>query len=191
MSATAPRDRLIYTTIDLIRKRGASGVAVSELLSQSGTARQSIYTHFPHGKNELIEEASRTAGAWITSLVEGLCSKPPAEALEAFVDYWKSMIESSDYTAGCPIAAATFAGREVPGAAAIAGAAFSEWERLLTTNLREHDVEENLARSLSTVVIAAIEGAVVMSIAARSTDPLDRVRQHLTELVETHTGHSR
>ncbi|MFD4785369.1 TetR/AcrR family transcriptional regulator [Rhodococcus qingshengii] len=124
MSVTVPRDRLISTTIDLIRRCGVSGVTVTELLSQSDTARQSIYTHFPRGKNELIEVASRAAGMWITSTVEVLCSAPLAEALGAFVDYWKSLIESSDFTAGCPIAAASFGGHEVPGAVNAASLAF-------------------------------------------------------------------
>ncbi|MFD4785368.1 hypothetical protein ACFWNH_30580 [Rhodococcus qingshengii] len=52
--------------------------------------------------------------------------------------------------------------------------------------MRASDVEESVAGSLAIMIIAAIEGAVVMSIAAHSTDPLDCVRQYLIELVETH-----
>lgn len=189
--ATTPRERLVHTTIDLIRSRGVSGVVVTELLSRSGTARQSIYTHFPQGKNQLIEESARAAGSWISSMIEQLCTAPPLDALQAFVDYWKSTIESSDYTAGCPIAAAAFGGHEAPGALAAAGAVFEEWEQLLANNFRESNLDESLARSLATMVIAAIEGAIVMSVATRSTQPLDRVAQHLTRTLDTHLRQSR
>ncbi|MBT2268432.1 TetR/AcrR family transcriptional regulator [Rhodococcus erythropolis] len=186
--STAPRERLILTTIELIRSRGVSGVAVNELLSRSGTARQSIYTHFPQGKNQLVEESARTAGSHISAMIEQLCSAPPLDALRTFVECWKSMIEASDYTAGCPIAAATFGGHEAPGTVDAARVAFSEWEQLLADNLRRSHLDDTLAQSLATMVIAAIEGAVIMSVATRSTRPLDRVGRHLGELLEAHLG---
>ncbi|MFD4785327.1 TetR/AcrR family transcriptional regulator [Rhodococcus qingshengii] len=184
--ATAPRERLIHTTIELIRSRGISGVGVAELLARSGTARQSIYTHFPQGKNQLIEESSRAAGSWITSMIEQLCSGPPPDALQTFIDYWKTMIEASDYTAGCPIAAATFGGHEAPGAVDAAHIAFEEWEQLIANNLRASNLDDDLSHSLATMIIAAIEGAVIISVATRSTRPLDRVGKHLTDLLEGH-----
>ncbi len=183
---TAPRERLIRTTVELIQSRGVSGVAVTELLDRSGTARQSIYTHFPQGKNQLIEASARAAGSWISAMIEQLCSAPPLEALQAFIDYWKSMIVSSDYTAGCPIAAATFGGNEIPGAVDAAKMVFEEWESMLANNFRAANLDDALAQSLSTMTIAAIEGAVIMSVATRSTRPLDRVGKHLTELLEAH-----
>ena len=114
-------------------------------------------------------------------MIEQLCSAPPLEALQAFIDYWKSMIVSSDYTAGCPIAAATFGGNEIPGAVDAAKIAFEEWESMLANNFRAANLDDALAQSLSTMTIAAIEGAVIMSVATRSTRPLDRVGKHLTD----------
>lgn len=184
--ATAPRERLVHTTIELLRSQGVSGVGVAELLDRSGTARQSIYTHFPQGKNQLIEESARTAGSWISAMIEQLCFDPPLKALQTFLDYWKSTIESSDYTAGCPIAAATFGGHQVPGAVDAANIAFDEWERLLANNFHASGMDDSLAHSLATMTIASIEGAVIMSVATRSTRPLDRVGKHLEDLLEAH-----
>jgi AcrR family transcriptional regulator len=51
------RDRLIISAVELLQTHGVAGTAVSDLLERSDTARQSIDTDFPGGKNALITAA--------------------------------------------------------------------------------------------------------------------------------------
>ena len=53
-----PRERLIASAIDLVRARGVDGTGLAELLEHSGTARRSIYQHFPGGKAEAARGSS-------------------------------------------------------------------------------------------------------------------------------------
>lgn len=67
------------------------------------------------------------------------------------------------------------------------GAVFADWERLLADRLEEADVAPATAQQLATTTIAAVEGAVIMSLAAKSAAPLLRTGQLLKELVAQHT----
>lgn len=185
--AAEARRRLIESTIELVRQRGVAGTAVADLLEHSGTARQSIYKHFPGGKTELVEESVRTAGAWISQLIEQLAETLSApEMLHALVEYWKWVLVSSDYQSGCPIAAAAYGGTEAPGARELSSEAFHAWEQQLAEKAIEHGVAAETAQSLATITIAAVEGAVMMSISDHSVAPLQRTYDQLRVLLEVH-----
>ncbi|WP_373889202.1 TetR/AcrR family transcriptional regulator [Nocardia sp. XZ_19_369] len=179
-----PRERLIMGTIDLIRRRGVAGTGMTELLAHSNTARRSIYQNFPRGKQQLVEEATRTAGKVMAAAIAATAESGTAAArLADFVRMWKDTLVNGDFTAGCPVVAAALAGSEVPAAPAIAAEAFAEWEGLIAEQLIAEDFDGATAASLATTAVAAIEGAVVMSIAARSVTPLERVAAQLDQLL--------
>jgi transcriptional regulator LmrA/YxaF-like protein len=57
------------------------------------------------------------------------------------------------------------------------------WESVLAGALRKRGVPRARAASVGTLLIAAIEGAVVLSRAQRATKPLDRVTKELHGIV--------
>ena len=54
---------------------------------------------------------------------------------------------------------------------------------MLTDALRRRGVSAARARSVATLVIAAVEGAVILSRAKRTTTPLARVTEELQKIV--------
>lgn len=184
----AARDRLIASTIDLVRRNGVAGTGVAQLLESSGISRRTIYLNFPRGKSELVAEATRVAGAAMSTFVEGVAANSTAnDALAAFVGWWKQFIVASDFTAGCPVVAAALGRSESAEAADAAGEVFTDWEQILATRLERDDIEADTAKSLATTIISAIEGAVIVSLATHSTTPLERTSRHMSELVALHS----
>jgi TetR/AcrR family transcriptional regulator, lmrAB and yxaGH operons repressor len=55
---------------------------------------------------------------------------------------------------------------------------------VLADRFKDDGIDRAAAQSLSTTVVAALEGAVILSRAARSTKPLKQVSYHLTELID-------
>ena len=178
----AARDALVQSAIELIRRNGVAATGVAELLAHSGISRRSIYLNFPGGKAELIAEATRAAGAGMTDLIASVTGT----SISSFTDAWKEVVESSGFRASCPIAAAALGRSEAPDAADAAAAAFRDWENVLSARLVAGNVAPDVAESLATTIVAAVEGAVLLSIATRSTEPLDRVGKHLDELIALH-----
>jgi AcrR family transcriptional regulator len=183
---TTARERMIRSAAVLFRERGVEGTSFSDVLEHSGAPRGSIYHHFPGGKAQLAEEATRYAGEYIaTGLAAALAGDDPVAAIRGFTTVWRGILRESDLDAGCPILAASLEGNRSPGARDAAGAAFERWQALCAEAFERHGVEPERARSLATLAIAAIEGGVVLARAQRSIAPLERVADELEALVST------
>ncbi|WP_067692244.1 TetR/AcrR family transcriptional regulator [Nocardia jejuensis] len=182
------RDRLVDSAIDLMRRYGIAGTGISQLLEHSGISRRSIYLNFPGGKAELVTEATRTAGKASSAAIRTFTAGADlASCIAAFPAMWREGLIASDFAAGCPIVAAALGRAESSDAADVAGETFTEWEQILSDRLEAEDVEPETARSLATTIVAAVEGAVVMSLATRSTGPIERVGRQISDLVAVHT----
>jgi len=171
-----PRERLIDSTIALIRRRGVHATGLTDLLTHSGTARQSIYQHFPGGKAELVEQATKEAGRQMVALLDTFDDNP-IDLVDGLIGWWEQELDTSSYTSGCPVVAAALA----PSPAA--GRVFAAWEARFTGVLVRAGLEQVAAVSLATFTLSALEGAIVLSRAAASTRPLGDVRKQLTMLL--------
>ena len=189
-TATAPpkseagaRRRMIRSATVLFRERGIEGTALSDVIEHSGAPRGSIYHHFPDGKAQLAEEATRYAGDYLAAgLAAALEHDDPVAAIGYFVKGWGEQARRSDFAAGCPVVAAALEGDRSPGARDSAAAAFGSWEQMLADALERRGVAPERARLLGTLAIAAVEGAIVLARAERSTAPLERVGAELERL---------
>jgi TetR/AcrR family transcriptional regulator, lmrAB and yxaGH operons repressor len=178
------RDRLTSATATLMQRHGVAGTGIAEILATSGVTRRSIYLNFPGGKAELVAAATRSAGDEMTTTLRDYVAQP--DPIGAFTRMWSDVLVSTDFEGGCPIVAAASGRDESPDAASTAAEVFAEWAELLTERLSADGVKPAAARSLSTTIVAAVEGAVILSRAARSTKPLEQVTQHLNELISQH-----
>ena len=73
-----------------------------------------------------------------------------------------------------------------PTRAQAAAEAFGDWQAILMDRLVRSGVAQDSARSLATLTIAAIEGAIIIALATQSTDALDDVGCHLVEAIRLH-----
>jgi AcrR family transcriptional regulator len=178
------RERLTSATATLMQRHGVAGTGVAEILSTSGVTRRSIYLNFPGGKAELVAAATRSAGDELTTTLRDCIAQ--RDPIGAFTGVWREILVSTDFEGGCPIVAAAFSRAEAPEAASTAAEVFAEWGQLLADRLAEDGINRGAAQSLSTTVVAALEGAVMLSRAARSTKPLEQVSHHLNELLAQH-----
>ncbi|MFA5708055.1 TetR/AcrR family transcriptional regulator [Mycolicibacterium sp.] len=177
-----PRERLISTAIAMVQERGVHATGLSDLLRRSSAARNSIYQHFPGGKQELMVAATETAGAVVAARVDRLAETgDPAAVLRAMITGWVAELEDSDFRAGCPIAAAALAGPDEPAITAAAADAFAGLRTRLDTTLRAAGQRDS-ARTAS-VVISAIEGALLQARAAKSVQPLRDLEAILPRLL--------
>jgi TetR/AcrR family transcriptional regulator, lmrAB and yxaGH operons repressor len=177
-------ERLTSATATLMQRHGVAGTGIAEILSTSGVTRRSIYLNFPGGKAELVAAATRSAGDELTSMLRDCIERP--DPIRAFTRVWSEILISTDFEGGCPVVAAAFSRAEAPEAASTAADVFAEWGRLLADRLNDDGISRGAAQSLSTTIVAALEGAVILSRAAQSTKPLEQVSRHLNELISQH-----
>ena len=186
------RDRLVFSTIDLMRRHGVAGTGVAEILENGDVSRRSIYLNFPDGKVGLVAESARVAGDLIDAQIAAFVALPdPRDGLAAFVVAWKKVVTDSDFEAGCPVTAASLSRSSTPAVADVAGEAFDRWHATLLDSLHRHGVDDPAAQSFCTTVLAAVEGAVVMCIAQKSVTALDHVETQMALLLDHHLGSDR
>ncbi len=175
---------MIHSGVELFRERGVHGTAFADVLEHSGSPRGSVYHHFPDGKDQFAEEVIQAAGAFITStLQEVLKDHDPVQTIDLFAAYWQSVLVDSDFAAGCPIAAAAVEGDRSPAARDAAAATFADWHRLLADALTTRGVPAARAAGLTTLALAAVEGAVLLCRAQRSLAPLEQTIAELRRLL--------
>jgi len=175
---------MVESAAVLFRERGVQGTSFNDVLEHSGAPRGSIYHHFRGGKTQLAEEATQWAGEFIlASTAAALAEDDPVAAFESSRRWWTSVLRDSDYAAGCVIVAATLEGEREPSVRDAAARAFQAWESVLRDAFVNRGIPAARARSIATLTIAAIEGAVIMARAERTAAPLERVSDELETLV--------
>ncbi len=179
------RDRMLDSTIALLRERGANGVTVDGVLTHSGAPRGSVYHHFPGGREQLILEAVDRAGATVTGKLEqSLAAGDTATAIDSFTSMWKKWLRDSDYRAGCPVLATAIDSSDAELQAAVRDI-FDRWQTGLVKRLVADGHSRARARRLACVIIASIEGALVLARTKRTVRPLDDVTAELHLLLRS------
>ncbi len=172
---------MVRGAAQLLRQRGYTGTGFREVIELTGAPRGSIYHHFPGGKAELAGEAVDYVGSLAREAIEGsLADGDPIAALRAFVELWRADFERSGYRAGCPIVAvAVETQEEAPELLDAAAHAFEQWETAFAGSLHRAGVARARAQRLASLVVSAVEGAIILSRARRSPKPLLDVAREL------------
>lgn len=178
------RENMLLSAVTLFRRHGIDATAIGDVIADADAPRGSIYHHFPGGKPQLAEEATRRAGTVMgTAISQHLAADGPANTISFLVELFRKELLASDFESGCPIAAGALEGGGTPAARAAAGESFTAWESVIAASLWQAGVPMKRAESLSTTAIAATEGAIMLAKAQHSTRSLDRVEAELTSLV--------
>lgn len=179
-----PRQRLISAAIGLVREHGVEGTGLAELLERSGSARRSVYQHFPGGKLELLETSTRAAGKWLQNVIHEFGRTiDSATLLQEMIKQISADLVRTGYRLGCPIAAAALASADATGVQQAAADVFAGTVREIEALLVREGRSTNQAHSLAGMAVSSVEGAMLCARAARSTEPLDQAAEHLSRLL--------
>ncbi len=170
----------------LLSRRGLQATSFSEVLAATGAPRGSLYHHFPGGKDELVAEATRRVGAQLLEVLARAAPSTPGDVVELFTSLWRGVLVGSDLEAGCAVAAVTIdAGDDQGELVALAGRVFTGWQQALASLLEQTGVEPRRAADLAVLLLASMEGCLVLCRSQRSLDPLDRVTAQLLVVAGT------
>jgi TetR/AcrR family transcriptional repressor of lmrAB and yxaGH operons len=172
---------MIVSQALLQRERGVAGTALPDVLQHSGAPRGSIYHHFPNGRAQLADEATKWAADFISKRLQAsLADGDPIAALDQFTADWLTVLQDTEFSAGCPVVA----GALDATTRATAAEGFQRWEALLRESFTAAGLTADRAEALAVTFIASIEGAIVLSRAEGTTRPLERTADQLRSLLK-------
>jgi TetR/AcrR family transcriptional regulator, lmrAB and yxaGH operons repressor len=180
------KTRLVDTTKRLLWRQGYGATGLNQIISESGTPRGSIYFHFPGGKEELSVAALREAGAAMSlAMRRNFARRGLRDGLRAWVRAFSRMMRQSDWQEGCPLATVTLEAAALSEPIrAVCDAAFGEWRAIFSAEMEAEGVDPDRAKSLATTMLSAIEGALILSRAARDVAPMASVTDELLALLD-------
>lgn len=173
---------MIEAAASLFEREGYSGAGLNAILEESEAPRGSMYFHFPGGKEELaiaaIEASSERLVADVEAALKG--ARKPANAVARVVELLAARLEASSFEKGCPIASVVSTSSAAPASVREAASrALAALEARLAAYLVLHGISTKDAERHAGLVLAAIEGALVLGRIHRSTAPLTRVAKAL------------
>ena len=168
------RQHIIERTVVLLARKGLQGTSFSQILEDSGAPRGSLYYYFPGGKDELVLEAIDLAGQNAMAVLEKLAGRPADQVAVGFIELWRTILTRSELGAGCAVAAVTVAA-EAPELRSRAGDVFRRWRERLGELLEEGGLASERGVPVAVSLIAACEGAVLLSRGEHSMEPFDLV----------------
>jgi TetR/AcrR family transcriptional repressor of lmrAB and yxaGH operons len=178
----SPRDRIVRSAADLVRQRGVHGVGLRQIVAHADGPRGSLQRYFPGGKTQLITEALNLAGAEVLHNTESglLKANTLADAIDAIFAPWRQVLLESNFTMGCPIAATVIDASGDDRLRQEARALLEQWRDAVHGALVKYGAQQSTARDDASVLLAALEGALILSRADQSTQPLDTVQRFFT-----------
>lgn len=179
--------RLAESMLELIQTSGYSGTGLNAVIEHSSAPKGSVYFHFPDGKEGLGVAAVGLAEQQFEALIaDAAASAPgPADAARAVIEALATIVGDSDFRLGCPVSVVTLEmGAENERLRQACAAAFESWIASTSRLLEAAGIGADDAPSLATVIVSTIEGAVIVSRARRSTQPLMAAADVVAGLIE-------
>ena len=174
------RVRMVRSAATLVREHGVHGSGLREIVTHSGGPRGSLQRYFPGGKTQLVSEALDVAAADLSAEVETALGQAVdlAAAIDAIVAPWRRLLVEHNFALGCPLAATVVDAADNDKLRSHVSGLLAQWHTSVANVFVKFGDPEPAAHDKATVLIAAIEGAVILARAQHSTRPLDTVQRY-------------
>jgi TetR/AcrR family transcriptional repressor of lmrAB and yxaGH operons len=165
--------KMILATLDLLRGSGLAGAGINPIVEASGAPKGSLYHFFPAGKNQLVtaalKEAERAVGDGFRNVFGQ--SVPFSQKVRTLFSATATRIEASEFTKGCPVAAVTLdIDDESKELRTVCQGVFATWREIIAAGLDEVPAAQR--REVAQLILAALEGALILARATATKDPL-------------------
>jgi len=169
---------MVRSAATLIRERGIHGTGLREVVAHSGGPRGSLGRFFPGGKTQLVTEAIDVA---LVDLFNDLGTLSEAEtfpdAISVIVIPWRRLLVDHDFALGCPLAATICDASDNDSLRTHVSQLLARWRAPVVDAYTRFGAPQAEAEAQATVLLAALEGALILARAQLSIEPLDTVER--------------
>lgn len=190
---TATKQRIIEAAAPVFNQRGYWGASMADLMEATGLEKGGIYNHFGSKEAlalEAFEHNTEVEAERIRAALAGVTDA--VDRLRAVIGAFRDFVERPPFPGGCPLLnTATESDDTHPALRDRARERMTELldgtiARIVRRGIERGQIRADVdATQTATVIVAAIEGAIMLSRLYDSHAPMRRTATHLTEWVET------
>lgn len=182
------RALFITTMTELLEAQGYYATGIKEVVQKSAAPIGSLYHYFPGGKEELallaIEQAGAAISKQLAAVLNGTVNPPDkihlGVAIEQIFAFFADQLQKSAFQKGCPIATVTLETAAFnPKLQQACQQVYQSWRQTIEQALLASGYKMERAQPLATFILAAFEGALLLSRAENNTQPLQQVAMEL------------
>jgi AcrR family transcriptional regulator len=173
------RARMVRSAATLIRERGIHGTGLRQVVTHSGGPRGSLGRFFPGGKTQLVTEAIDVALVDLFGDLERTLGEAETfpEAISVIVTPWRRLLVDHDFALGCPLAATICDAADNDSLRTHVSEWLTRWRAPVAGAYTRFGAPRAEAEAHATVLLAALEGALMLARAQRTIEPLDTVER--------------
>jgi AcrR family transcriptional regulator len=173
--ANQTRERILEASGELLRRQGYMGTGVKQIVEEAGAPFGSLYHFFPGGKEALGAETIRRSGALYALLFAEFVG-PDVDLITGVGNFFAGAAETlreTNYADACPIATVALEVSSTnPELREACADVFNLWIEGGIARFAAEGIAPKRARTLVIQMLAALEGAFILSRALRSTEPV-------------------
>ncbi len=189
---TQTREYILQRTAPLFNQRGYFGASLADIMQETGLEKGGIYNHFA-SKEQLALEAFDYAFELVKQRVRQALEgeKNAVDRLLAYISVFQEIAQDSPIAGGCPVLNTAIESDDAhEPLRARARAAMNELRttisRILTKGIERGEICEGIdVEETTTVFIATLEGAVMLSKLYNDVLYIQQSARYLAELIRT------
>ena len=182
--------KILRKSATLFNTQGYKATSISDITDATGFTKGAIYRHFK-SKDELEKKALYYLSEQMNEKLRTIIKAEPTagKKLRAILAFFKTYATNPPVKGGCPLLNAAVEADDTnpvlrQGAMKILNDLKSSILIILANGIRFGQVRQNIDQNYyATIIVAALEGAIMMSKLRGNNDDLETVIRHLESLV--------
>lgn len=175
------REILVRTASALFRQKGYSGVGLNEILNASDLPKGSLYYHFPGGKCELADAATRWAGEWVERTLDKTFGAAPnyETGTLAVCEVIARAVVAEEHVPACPVLSILQAALSEPALRKTAVDVYDRWTDCIEGHAVRFGIDDPRKAAFSLHI--RLQGAWIVAFAQQSNAPFLMLAGELRE----------
>ncbi|OMF30122.1 TetR family transcriptional regulator [Paenibacillus sp. FSL H8-0548] len=181
------KSRMIAMATILFQQKGYKSVGLNEILKACNVTKGALYHHFPNGKEELLITCLYGLNESITTDIEAIFKRHPAtkEAAQSIIDTLIHSFESegtiTGYTFSSIVSEMATVSEPIRNACS---ALYENIQQIYYVNLVSEGFSNEAASAAALLLTASIEGAMMLCLTQKSSDPLKTIGKLLPNILK-------
>jgi TetR/AcrR family transcriptional repressor of lmrAB and yxaGH operons len=181
------REKILQTASELMEKQGYHGTGLNEIIQKSGAPKGSLYYYFPEGKEQLASEAILRAGQIVLERFSEQTADEPdsAQAIHDFLYMIAKRMEETKFYTGSTM---TMIAMETVAESQRINKACQEGYAMLIGAFKDKlllgGMDESKASNMAEMIIAAVEGGIILSRTYHDANHLRRIADHIFQMLK-------